>query len=108
MERPARSRRGFTLVELLVVIGIIAVLIAILLPAISRARDQANTTACMATMRNLGQCIHEYSIDFRGCVPFSYYTDTGVTGSSTVGENDGDAADRVTYVWWSVLRKYMR
>jgi len=108
MVRSSKPRRGFTLVELLVVIGIIAVLIGILLPVIGRARDQANTTACMAAMRNLGQLVHAYSIEFKGSVPFSYYTDTGASGSTTVGENDGDATDRITYVWWSVLRKYMR
>src|SRR5689334_13345224 len=101
------ARRAFTLVELLVVIGIIAVLIGILLPTISRARDQANTTACMAAMRNLGQLVYAYSVDFKGSVPYSYYTTQGAVGSSTVGENDGDAVDKITYVWWGVLRKYM-
>src|SRR3954453_22791248 len=101
------GRCAFTLVELLVVIGIIAVLIGILLPVIGRARDQANTTACQATMRQLGQLIYAYSVEFKGSVPFSYYTASG-TGSQTVGENDGDATDKITYVWWSVLRKYMR
>jgi len=107
MVRTLKPRRGFTLVELLVVIGIIAVLIGILLPVIGRARDQANTTACMASMRNIGQLIYAYSVEFKGSVPFSYYTDTG-SGSQTVGENDGDATDKITYVWWSVLRKFMR
>jgi prepilin-type N-terminal cleavage/methylation domain-containing protein/prepilin-type processing-associated H-X9-DG protein len=56
-----RGRRGFTLVELLVVIGVIALLISILLPALSSARERSRRTACLANLHGLGQAMFLYA-----------------------------------------------
>src|SRR5215204_3239764 len=62
-------RAGFTLVELLVVIGIIALLISMLLPALNKARQAAETASCLAQMRSLGQAAAIYQAQYRGSTP---------------------------------------
>ena len=62
-------RRGFTLVELLVVIGIIALLVSILLPTLSKAREQAKRTACMSNLRQLGAITLMYAAENKGWLP---------------------------------------
>ena len=61
-----RKTNGFTLVELLVVIGIIALLISILLPALSRARKAANTTKCLSQLRQLAVGWQMYALAHHG------------------------------------------
>jgi prepilin-type processing-associated H-X9-DG protein len=91
----------------LVVIGIIAVLIAILLPALSRARSQAATTSCMATLRMIGQTLSIYAAENKDSLPYGYYrSDAVVVGAGgAVDENDTNPQ---LYIWWSVLRSYQR
>jgi prepilin-type N-terminal cleavage/methylation domain-containing protein len=66
------SRPAFTLVELLVVVGIIAVLISILLPALVKARESAKQVVCLSNLRQLHLSFHMYVLDWKGRVPLGY------------------------------------
>lgn len=63
--------RGFTLVELLVVIGLIAILVGLLMPALSKARAQSDELQCAAILRQWGQAFHIYASQYNGIIPHS-------------------------------------
>ena len=88
-----KRQRAFTLVELLVVIGIIAVLIAVLLPALNKARSQAQTVQCMANLRSIGQGLQLYAIANKQSLPYGDYLDP--TYGYTINSNTANWVIRV-------------
>jgi prepilin-type N-terminal cleavage/methylation domain-containing protein len=97
-----RSRSGFTLAELLIVVAMIAVLLALLMPALEKAREAALTVHCASNLHQLNSAFHSYATDNRGVFP-----DTGIN-------NLGNGARRWHLLWaWEgqvaaqVLSRYL-
>src|SRR5687767_338821 len=87
-------RKGFTLVELLVVIGIIALLISMLLPALNKARQSANTVACASNMRQVGMMFRMYANENKDRLPPGHIDPATATAGSS-------------WTWHDYMDKYL-
>ena len=93
-----RRRCGFTLLELLVVVAIIAILAAILFPVFSRARENARRSSCQSNLKQIGLGLYQYLQDYDEIMPRSYY-----------GTSSG--ADKTTspkYKWMDAIYPYVK
>jgi prepilin-type N-terminal cleavage/methylation domain-containing protein len=91
-------KSGFTLVELLVVIGIIAVLIGILLPVVARVRESGRSAACLANLRSIGQLLRAYQAEQKDFLPYGMIW---ARANFQTGQPIDTTLDSSRSQWWS-------
>ena len=96
-QRVHPRRAGFTLIELLVVISIISLLISILLPSLSRAREQAKSVHCLARLKDMGTALEIYTNIFDSPPPARWYP----------VHLDGERHDTVQYGWQELVWSHL-
>src|SRR5436190_20808140 len=100
-----RIRAAFRLVELLVVIGIIAILIAVLLPALKTAREHALSVQCLANLRSCGQILYLYANQNRGFFPPMFLSEPQkLPSGEAIGTANGGTEQGISALYYPFVR----
>ena len=103
--RVGKTRCGFTLIEVLVVIGVIALLVAILLPSLARSRENARAVVCRTQLSQWGKAMIMYADTFKGYLPFEERPNTRPNSRGLIEDADGDRIwdDKGWICWYDCL-----